>query len=449
MGPENIRFGGGAAATVLHPLVAFAMVLAIVLILCLPRKYVIVPALLALFLIPKGQQIVAAGLHFNVYRIIILAGLARWMISKRVSPLAGGFNFMDRTCVAFFLSYFVTSSLLFMQAQATIKNTGDLLDGLGGYLLVRFLIRDREDVIRTIKLFAIIAIINAVCMLNEQRAGVNVFGILGGLPQENVRDGKFRSQGAFAVFITAGTFGATLVPLLIWLWSQAKSKMMSVLGLLAATVMSITCYASTTLVAYAAGIIALCFWPVRKRMRLFRWGIVAMLVSLQLVMHGPVWSLIEHLDLTGSSSSYHRYMLVDNFVRHFGDWWLFGAKDYASWGWMMWDTSNQYVGYAFSGGLLAFVLFVSIISRAFSRIGTARKLAEGNRSEEWFLWCLGAAVFSHVVSYFGIGYFDQMQFAWFALLAIISVAVFEITSSTVPIVQEALPSTYEVHAASS
>jgi len=127
---------------------------------------------------------------------------------------------------------------------------------------------------------------------------------------------------------------------------------------------------------------------------------------------------------------------------------LFGAKDYASWGWMMWDTSNQYVGYAFSGGLLAFVLFVSIISRAFSRIGTARKLAEGNRSEEWFLWCLGAAVFSHVVSYFGIGYFDQMQFAWFALLAIISVAVFEITSSTVPIVQEALPSRYEVHAAS-
>jgi hypothetical protein len=34
-------------------------------------------------------------------------------------------------------------------------------------------------------------------------------------------------------------------------------------------------------------------------------------------------------------------------------------------------------------------------------------------------------VFAHVVAYFGIGYFDQMQFAWFALLAIICVAVSE------------------------
>jgi len=447
MEPDNIRFGGGSPVTVLHPLVALAMVLAIVLILFLPRKYVIVPAFLALFLIPKGQQIVLAGLHFNVYRIIILAGLARWMMSKRSAPLAGGFNFMDRICVPLFLCFFLTNSLLYMQSQALIKNTGDLLDALGGYIVIRFLIRDREDVVRTIKVLASIAIVNAVCMLNEQRAAQNVFGYLGGIPlQDTVRDGKIRSQGSFEVFITAGTFGATLAPLLIWLSSQAKSKAISILGILAATVMSITCFASTTFVAYAAGICALCLWPVRKQMRLVRWGIVATLVGLQLVMRGPVSSLLEHIDLTGSSSSYHRYMLIDNFVRHFSDWWLIGARDYASWGWEMWDTSNQYVAYAFSGGLLAFVLFISLISRSFSKLGTARKFADGNRSEEWFLWCLGATLFAHVVSYFGINYMDQMQFAWFALLAIISVGVFEVTGSVVPQVQESKPN-YEVYAA--
>jgi hypothetical protein len=36
------------------------------------------------------------------------------------------------------------------------------------------------------------------------------------------------------------------------------------------------------------------------------------------------------------------------------------------------------------------------------------------------------------VAYFGIGYFDQMQFAWFALLAIICVAVSETTRATEP-----------------
>jgi hypothetical protein len=448
MEPENIRFGGGSPVTVLHPLVAVAMVLAIVLVLCLRRKYVVIPLLLAIFLIPKGQQIVAIGLHFNVYRIMILSGLARWVVSRRSSPITGGFNFMDRICTMLFLSYFVSNSLLYMQTQATIKNTGDLLDLLGGYFVIRFLIQDRDDILRVLKVLATIAMVNAACMLNEQRTGKDIFQTyLGGISAGTVRDGKVRSQGSFEIFLTAGSFGATLPPLFIWLWSQARSKTISVLGIVAATVMAVTCYASTCLVAYGAGIVALCFWPIRRHMRAVRWGIVAMLVGLHLVMHGPVWSLIEHLDLTGSSSSYHRYMLVDTFIRHFGDWWLVGTKDNGSWGFDMWDVSNQYVGYGFSGGLLAFVLFVSIISRGFSKLGKARKLIENNRSEEWFLWCLGAALFSHVVAFFGIGYFDQIMFAWFALLAIISVAVFEVTGSVVPQVQEAVKPNYELSAA--
>jgi hypothetical protein len=432
MEPQNIRFGGGPLVSVLHPLVAVAMLAAVVLILLLPRKYAIVPLLLSLFLIPRGQQLVAVGLHFNTYRIVILAGLARLMVPGRSSKLAGGFNFMDRAVTLWALTYFVIGTLLYMQPQAAIKNAGDLLDALGGYFAIRFFITDREGVRRTIKVLATIAVVNAICMLNEQRTGANLFGLLGGMPEETVRDGRIRSQGAFEVFITAGAFGATVVPLFIWLWSQAKSKVRSVLGVLAATVMAVTCFASTTLTAYAAGIFALCLWPIRKHMRLVRWGIVAMFVALHIVMNGPVWSILEHIDLTGSSSSYHRYMLIDNFIRHFGDWWLVGTKDNGSWGWQMWDTSNQYVAYAFSGGLLTFILFISIISKAFSRLGTARKLVDGTRSEEWFFWCLGSAMFSHVVAFFGIGYFDQVQFAWFALLAIISAALLETTPAIIP-----------------
>src|SRR4029077_9772301 len=169
MEPENIQFGGGSPVTVLHPLVAVAMALAIVLILCLPRKYVIAPAFLALFLIPKGQVIVAAGLHFNVYRIIILAGLARWVASRRSSPPTAGFNFMDWIVTFWAFSYLIIYSLQFMEIQAFIKSLGVFLDALGGYFVVRFLIQDREDVRRTIKVLATIAIVNAVCMLNEQR----------------------------------------------------------------------------------------------------------------------------------------------------------------------------------------------------------------------------------------------------------------------------------------
>jgi hypothetical protein len=43
------------------------------------------------------------------------------------------------------------------------------------------------------------------------------------------------------------------------------------------------------------------------------------------------------------------------------------------------------------------------------------------------------------VAYFGIGYFDQMQFAWLALLAIICVAVSEAKGPAAPQVQEEVP----------
>jgi hypothetical protein len=139
-------------------------------------------------------------------------------------------------------------------------------------------------------------------------------------------------------------------------------------------------------------------------------------------MNGPVWSLLEKVDLTGSSSSYHRYMLLDNCIRHFTDWWFLGVKDYDKWGFDMWDLSDQYVAYAVTGGLLTLSLFIAVIARCFAAVGTARKLVAGKRNEGWLFWCLGSALFAHVVTYFGIGYFDQMQFAWFALLAIIALA---------------------------
>ena len=440
MEPQALRFGGGTNVTLLHPLVAVAILVAMGLILLLSRKYIIVPLLLAIFFIPKGQVIVLGGAHFTAAKILFLGGLIRWAVSRR--PLGGGFNSIDRVFVLWALCCPIVFTLQWMESQALIKSLGDLLDILGGYFVLRFAIQDMEDVRRTVKVLALIAIISAVCMIDEQFTGSNIFAQLGGMPVTTVRDGRIRSQAAFEVFITAGAYGATLMPLLVWLWSDSKSRFLTGLGMIGATVMTITCHASTTLGAYAAGMLGLCLWPLRKKMRLLRWGLVFTLVALHVVMNGPVWSLIEKVDLTGSSSSYHRYMLIDNCIRHFGDWWLLGFKDYDKWGFDMWDLSNQYVAYAVSGGLATLMLFIAIISRSFGGIGTARRLVAGNRKEEWFLWCLGAALFAHVVGYFGIGYFDQMQFAWFALLAIICVAVFEGKDSPIPQAEEELTPAY-------
>ena len=263
-------------------------------------------------------------------------------------------------------------------------------------------------------------------MINEQITGKNIFGMLGGVPlYPQIRNGSVRSQGAFAVYIEAGLFGANLIPLFVWLWSDRKFRGAAFLGIVGATMMVITCRSSTPLLSYAAAMLGFFFWRFRSQMRLFRQGLVIMLVGLHLVMKAPVWALIARVDVVGGSSGDHRYHLVDATIRHFSDWWLIGYRYYNAWGWGMWDLSNQYVSVALTGGLLTLIIFVAILSRSFSMLGKARKHVAGDKKEEWFLWCLGVALLSNAVGWFGLALWAQAAVAYCALLAMISVASFE------------------------
>jgi hypothetical protein len=418
---------------VLHPLVALQMVIAIILILCLPRKYAIVPLLLGVFTISLGQVVLLGGIHFTVLRILILVGLIRAVVSRE-TMFGGGFNMIDRLVTLWAFSALIIFSLQWMETPAVIKSLGDFLDALGGYYVVRFLIRDLEDVKRAIKAMVVVSVVMGVCMINEQITHRNIFGLFGGAPiTPQIRDGKIRSQGAFEVYIDAGVFGAILVPLFVWLSSDRKSRVTAYLGMLAALTMILTCNSSTPTLALSGGILGLCLWHLRKRMRILRWGLALALVVVHLVMKAPVWALIAHIDLTGSSSGYHRYYLVDNCIRHFRDWLLLGYKDFGSWGWDMWDLSDQYVAVCLTGGLITFIIFIALLSRSFGGLGTARKrfAIAGNRKMEWLCWCLGSVLFGHVVGWFGCSYMAKMQMTLFLLLAMISVAILEARKASV------------------
>ena len=430
MEPGHIRFGGGASASLLHPVVAVWMLVAIALILTLPRKNAIVPFLLAVFTIPIGQVVLVGGIHFTVIRILILVGLIRAIRFKTSSSgrwFATGFNSIDQVMVLWTVAAFLVISIQWMNAQMLIASLGNFLDSLGGYLVVRFFIVDGESVRRTLRVFAVICAIHGACMINEQVTGVNVFNLVGGvnIPVEStIRDGQLRSSGLMGP-LGAGAFAGVLIPLFVWLWAVRKSRKAAYAGLAGATAMLVTTHASTPWMSFGAGLLGLGFWPLRKRMRIIRWGFALTLVSLHLVMKAPVWHLISRVDLTGSSSSWHRYTLVNQTILHFRDWWLIGYKYYDQWDWDMWDTSNLFVAAALTGGLVTLVLVIAVFSRSFGAIGTARKRVNGDRKQEWFLWCLGSALFACVVSCFGVAFLYQSQMLLFALPAFISVATFE------------------------
>ena len=143
-----------------------------------------------------------------------------------------------------------------------------------------------------------------------------------------------------------------------------------------------------------------------------------MLVGLQLVMKAPVWALIARVDLVGGSTGYHRYKMVDNFIKKFGEWWLVGEQSTKHWGWMMDDTCQEYIQMGIRGGVLSLVLFIALFVFIFGITGRALKRYDYDFGLQHRFWALGVTAFTHLVAFFGIAYFDQSVFQLYFLFAV-------------------------------
>ncbi len=424
--PGIVAFGGGSTTSVLHPLVLTAIIVIAILTFTLKRKYIIVPLLLGILLIPYTQNLYVGGYHLYMTRILILLGCTRVGVSRMFSSeklLPGGFNILDKLFIVWACYRALAMILLFGEMGAVISSVGFLWDALGGYFLFRSLIQGEEEIFRVVKVFAVVAVIAAVGMIYEHVKLQNLFAFLGGVSiAPEIRDGRIRAEAFFGHALLAGAFGATTFCLFLWLWKQGKARLLALAGMFASMIMVYAASTSTPLIAFMCGIVALCLWPIRDSMWMLRWGMVSVLVGLDLVMKAPVWFLLGHIDLVGGSSGYHRAMLIDNFVRHFGDWWLIGTNNYMNWGWDMWDQANQYILEGEHGGLVGILCFLAMFYICYRWIGNARKAVKGDRRKEWLFWILGAAFFAQTMAFIGVDYFDQTKFVWYMFLVMVTVS---------------------------
>jgi hypothetical protein len=417
--PDNYYFGGGSQDSFLTPLAALVLLVAAVLIFCLSRKSMIIPFLVAGVLLPSSITLVVLGLHFPVLRVLLAFGWFRLAFRRDIK--VPRLNAFDKVFLFWACSNAICFCLLWGTMGAVTNKLGFLWTTLGTYFLVRFLIRDKDDVVRVIRVLAILTALIAPFMLVEHFTQHNYFSILGAPPISAIRDGAVRAEGPFVHPIIAGTIGAVLLPLFVGLWWQRKrDRLLVVLGVVTSLAMTFASSSSTPLMATAAGVFALLLWPYRSRLRIFRWAFVCLLVVLQLIMKAPVWFLISRMGGSIGGSGYHRAMLIDNFVHHFSEWWLVGTQNNANWGYDMWDVDNAFVAAGVGGGLITFVAFIAVLVYAYKRIGKSRRLARKSRKDEHLIWAIGACLFANTVGFFGIVYFDQSVLIWYSLFAMVS-----------------------------
>jgi len=389
-------------------------------LLVVPRRWAAFPLLAGACYMTLGQGIEVGSLNLPVIRLLLLAGLFR-VISKR-ERVAGGMNGLDWIMLAW-AAYAMFSSVF---VQSFIGQAGTVFNTLGIYFLIRCFCQSQEDIVHLIKIMAFVLAPLALEMINEQLTHRNLFAVFGDVPEKvMVRGDKLRAQGPFSHAILAGTVGAACLPLMAGLWR--RHPLAARIGAAACLGMVVASNSSGPLMSVIFGLFALGLWWCRHLTRQLRIAAITCYILLELVMKAPAYYLIARIDLTGSSTGWHRAEVIKQAIDHIDEWWFVGTvytRHWMPYG-VSWspdhcDITNHYIGYGVIGGLPLMLLFVAALWLAFRFVGDhLRRYENGDPNDAWFVWTLGAALFAQAGSCFSVSYFDQSFVFLFLNLAVI------------------------------
>lgn len=385
--------------------------------LVLPRSWVPLLLLTLACFVAPGQRLVLLTLDFDALRLLVLFTWLRVVVRREWKSLR--FQPLDVVFLGWVLTGLMAYSIRSGTQSALVFKLGSTFDAVGLYFLFRCLIVSWNDLGRVASGLALLSVPVCAAFWIEHLTGRNLFSVFGGVPEFTlVREGRLRCQGAFAHSILAGCFWAASLPLIAacW-WKGGRGRWIALIGSTCAVMIVVLCASSTPIFAAGVAILGALAFEFRRFLRVGRLAALVSLVILQLVLKGPVWSLVARVDVVGGSTGWHRFYLIDETIRHFDEWWMLGTASTAHWGRGLTDLTNQYVVEATQGGLPQLLLFLLLIGLGFRAVGRAWRSAWPNRAEVALSWALGVSLFTQVVSFIGVAYFGQIWILWFLVLA--------------------------------
>ncbi len=387
----------------------------------LSRRSVILPMLLMACFVSAAQRIIVLGLDFNFIRILVVCGALRLLIRREY--LSFHRRPLDTWVLCWALSAIVFYTIRLATFGGFVNRMGFAFDSLGMYFLFRCWIRDWKDIDRLVQGLLWTSIPLALLFIIENRTGRNMFSIFGGVPYVTViRQGRLRCQGAYSHAILAGCFWATILPFFCarW-WKSGNGKMWAVTGSMAGLIIVMCSASSTPVLAVLCAILGGVGFYWRSQMRVIRWGVLAMLFGLHIVMAAPVWHLISRVSAVGGSTGWHRYNLIDQTIKHFSQWCVMGCsgRTVASWGVYAGDVTNQYILEGINGGAVTLCLFIGCVAVAFRETGKIWKQAPKSSYQLALSWAIGVSLFVHCANFIGVSYFGQITILWYLNLAMI------------------------------
>lgn len=396
------------------------LILLAVGIVIVPKRYFLVPFVIAACFVPDDQRIIIMGLDFTVLRILVLAGVLRILLEGEQSFIE--WKTFDRLLFTWAICGAVVYIIQARSMNVLINRCGILFDVIGLYTLFRLRIRSVGDLKILAKALAVCSLLTLCFTTSEWLTGQNPFEVLGRVTT-HVRMGRYRCQGSFSHSIMFGLFWATSIPLFVGIGITENKDRTLYYSAVGATIFAVFASASTTPVVILLMIlILLCVFKWRHYTQQVAIVSCLLLVSLhfalRLAVKRPIWYLMAKVNLTEGSTGWHRFYLVDQAIKHFREWAILGVRSTYHWGWGLGDVTNQYILEGVRGGLITLVLFLVMI---FVALRTLLKCSlQCQQPEEQFLaWCFFAAIFGHCIAFLGVSYFGQIRMLWYLMLAVV------------------------------
>jgi hypothetical protein len=406
-------------------IVGFILLSALVYFVSAGNRRTALLAMVAGVLYLTEGQTIDVGINFFAVRILGIALFARVMLRHEFS-----FRWLNKIDRAFLTLYCYTAVIFLLRSKgADLSLVAGCIDACFCYFGFRGLIRNREDLRWLLRAVALLLIPYAFLIAIERHTGISVFAFMGGPSGGWERGGVPRCMGSFRYPVSLGTFAATFMAMYVGLFRSARDRRLAGIAIVICLWLVIASNSGGSLTAAGVALLAWFLWHFRRDMRKIRWAIVGLLAVLALIMKAPIWYVLDRVSFGGDS--WHRAYLIDVALRNLDKWWFVGMDFSQTAEWFPYtvngaaDITNAYLAFGINAGLVAIVLFIRVLVKAFAAVGRALAKIRTNRvgaPTAFMVWGLGVMLGVHVITWFGVSYFDQMYVIWFLeLAAVVSV----------------------------
>lgn len=405
-----------------------------VLTLTLKPRHALVVYLAGLFWYPSYLAISIGTIDIMVGRIVGGVLLLRCLSNDKIRSKFT-WSRLD-TWVVCSLLVSVVVPFLNLFTLSTVENRGGfIMDTWLAYIVARFIITDRTELISVIKCISIVLIPLAILGCTESLTGWQPFVPLRRFRPWNpiteevpgaMRYGLTRAVGPFSHPILFGSCFAMFMPLIYYLRHEKN-----IWRSLAYIISGIT--VAGALSSMSSGpwvmIIVIFFCLIMENFK--KWAkfvlkfIIFSCIFIEIFSNRPFYHVIFSYASKLGGAGWHRAKMIDLAISHFNEWWLAGyGTRTINWGWGVYsfashtDVTNQYLVTGLRYGLLGMILLCIVLYTAFRGLISASMMTRQPVMKSLY-WALGSILFSVAVAWVSVSFFGQLMPIFYCMLGII------------------------------